>query len=228
MAIVLLTGGAGGLGRSITQNLLKSGHTVIATLEPGGHALESQPNLFTHELDLTDEVGCQALVQQVVAKHGRIDAAILLVGGFAMGSISETGFADIEKMFHLNFQTTYQVARPVFEQMSQQPEGGRFVLIGARPALVASAGKHMVAYALSKSLVIQLSEILNAEGKDKNIVSTVLVPSTIDTPVNRKAMPDADPANWVKPEDIAELIDFVTFGPGKMLRESVLKVYNKA
>ncbi|RRA97568.1 SDR family NAD(P)-dependent oxidoreductase [Larkinella rosea] len=228
MSTILLTGGAGGLGRSITQNLLKNGHTVIATLEPGGHALDSQPNLLTYELDLTDEAGCQALVQKLVAEHGGIDAAVLLVGGFAMGSIAETDFAGIEKLFRLNFQTTYQVARPVFEQMSQQADGGRFILVGARPALVPSAGKHMVAYALSKSLVIQLSELINAEGKDKNIVSTVLVPSTIDTPVNRKAMPDADPANWVKPEDIAELIDFVTFGAGKMLRESVLKVYNKA
>lgn len=228
MSTVLLTGGAGGLGRAITQNLLQSGHTVIATLEPGGHTLDPQPNLFPHELDLTDEAGCQALVQQAAAEHGNIDAAVLLVGGFAMGSIIETDFAAVDKMYRLNFQTTYQVVRPVFEQMSQQAGGGRLVLVGARPALVPSAGQHMVAYALSKSLVIQLSEILNAAGKDKNIVSTVLVPSTIDTPTNREAMPDADPANWVKPEDIAELVNFVTFGGGKMLRESVLKVYNKA
>jgi NAD(P)-dependent dehydrogenase (short-subunit alcohol dehydrogenase family) len=228
MSIVLLTGGAGGLGRSITQNLLNNGHSVIATLEPGGHALDAQPNLFTYELDLTDEAGCQTLVQKVAAEHGSIDAAVLLVGGFAMGSITDTDFQSIDKMIRLNFQTTYQVARPVFDQMSQQTTGGRFILVGARPALVPSAGKNLVAYALSKSLVIQLSEILNASGKDKNIVSTVLIPSTIDTPVNRKAMPEVDPANWVKPEDIAELIDFVVFGPGKMLRESVLKVYNKA
>ncbi|MFC5411062.1 SDR family NAD(P)-dependent oxidoreductase [Larkinella bovis] len=228
MSTVLLTGGAGGLGRSITQNLLKNGHTVVATLEPGGHRLDPQPNLITHELDLTDEAGCRALVRKVADEHGSIDAAILLVGGFAMGSIAETDFAAIEKMFRLNFQTTYQVVRPVFEQMTQQAGGGRFVMVGARPALTPSAGKHMVAYALSKSLVIQLSEMLNAEGKDKNIVSTALVPSVIDTPTNRKAMPDADPASWVKPEEIAELIDFVTFGSGKMLRESILKVYNNA
>ncbi|GAB3908820.1 SDR family NAD(P)-dependent oxidoreductase [Larkinella knui] len=228
MATILLTGGAGGLGRSITQNLLKNGHTVLATLEPGGHTLDPQPNLFSYELDLTDEAGCQTLVQKVAAEHGGIDAAIMLVGGFAMGSVVDTDFAAIDRMIRLNFQTTYQVARPVFDQMSRQVDGGRFVLIGARPALMPSAGKNMVAYALSKSLVIHLSEILNAAGKDKNIVSTVLVPSTIDTPANREAMPDADPADWVKAEDIAELVDFVTFGAGKMLRESVLKVYNKA
>ena len=228
MSTVLLTGGAGGLGRSITQQLLNSGHIVIATLEPGGYTLDAQPNLVTHELDLTDEAGCRSLVEEVAVDHGGIDAAVLLVGGFAMGEIAETDFAAIEHLFRLNFQTTYQIARPVFEQMCKQTAGGRFVLIGARPALVPSAGKNMVAYALSKSLVIQLSEILNAAGKDKNIISTVLVPSTIDTPTNRKAMPDVDPSDWVKPEHIAELVDFVTFGAGKMLRESVLKVYNKA
>ncbi|GAB3316229.1 3-oxoacyl-ACP reductase FabG [Larkinella ripae] len=228
MSLVFLTGGAGGLGRSITKKLLQNGHTVVATLEPGGHALEARPSLFTHELDLTDEAGCKALVEQVVAEHGRIDAAVLLVGGFAMGALEETDFGAVDQMIRLNFQTTYQVARPVFEQMTQQAAGGRLVLVGARPALVPSAGQHMVAYALSKALVIQLSEILNAAGKSKNVVSTVLVPSTIDTPANREAMPDADPANWVKPEEIAELVDFVTFGAGKMLRESVLKVYNNA
>lgn len=228
MSTVLLTGGAGGLGRAVTQRLLNGGHTVIATLEPGGHSLPEHENLVTYELDLTDEAGCRALVQKLVVEKGGIDAAILLVGGFAMGSLAETDFSAIENLFRLNFQTTYQTVRPVFDAMSQQPNGGRFVLIGARPALVPSAGKHMVAYALSKSLVIQLSEIINADGKDKNIISTVLVPSTIDTPANREAMPDADPADWVKPDDIAALVDFVTFGSGQMLRESVLKVYNKA
>ncbi|GAB3263504.1 3-oxoacyl-ACP reductase FabG [Larkinella harenae] len=228
MSTVLLTGGAGGLGRSITQNLLNNGHNVVATLEPGGRSLEPQSNLVTHELNLTDEAGCRSLVEQVTADYGSIDAAVLLVGGFAMGSLEETDFSAIDHMIRLNFQTTYQMARPVFDQMSRQPDGGRLVLVGARPALVSSAGQHMVAYALSKALVIQLSEILNAAGKNKNVVSTVLVPSVIDTPANREAMPDANPSDWVSPDDIAKLVDFVTFGAGKMLREPILKVYNKA
>ncbi|GAA4445956.1 3-oxoacyl-ACP reductase FabG [Nibrella saemangeumensis] len=227
MSTILLTGGAGGLGRSVTNNLLSHGHRVITTLQPGS-SLPAQENLITHELDLTDEAGCQAFVQQVAGEYGILDAAVLLVGGFAMGSLAETDFAAIDQMYKLNFQTTYQMVRPVFDQMSNQEQGGRIVLIGARPALVPEAAQHMVAYSLSKSLVLKLSEIINAAGKDKNIISTVIVPSTLDTPANRKAMPDADPHNWVSPDDLAELIAFVTFGPGHMLREPVLKAYNKA
>ncbi|GAA4398865.1 3-oxoacyl-ACP reductase FabG [Nibrella viscosa] len=227
MSTVLLTGGAGGLGRSVTKNLLSHGHHIVATLQPGT-SLPSQENLVTHELDLTDEVGCQKLVQQVTSEYGTIDAAVLLVGGFAMGSLAETDFAAIDQMYRLNFQTAYHMVRPVFEQMSRQEQGGRIVLIGARPALVPEVAQHMVAYSLSKSLIIKLSEIINAAGNDKNIISTVIVPSTLDTPANREAMPDADPHNWVSPDELAELIAFVTFGPGQMLREPVLKAYNKA
>ncbi|WP_128545920.1 SDR family NAD(P)-dependent oxidoreductase [Larkinella soli] len=227
MSTVLLTGATGGLGRAVTRHLLDAGHRVLATHEPNS-TLDKQENLFSYELDLTDEIACRALIGKLATEHGAIDAAVLLVGGFAMGSISETDYAAVEHQINLNFRTTYQVVRPVFDQMAGRPEGGRFVLVGARPALVPEAGQHMVAYALSKSLVIHLSEIINAAGKAKNIVSTVIVPSTIDTPANRQAMPEVDPAKWVAPDDIAELINFVTFGPGSMLRESVLKVYNRA
>lgn len=227
MSTILLTGAAGGLGRSVTKNLLGHGHRVVATLAPGT-SLSPQENLITHELDLTDEAGCQALVRQVADAHSTIDAAVLLVGGFAMGSLADTDFAAIDQMYRLNFQTAYHIVRPVFEQMSRQVQGGRIVLIGARPALVPEAAQYMVAYSLSKSLVIKLSDIINAAGKDKNIISTVIVPSTLDTPANREAMPDSDPHDWVNPDDLAELISFVTFGPGHMLREPVLKAYNKA
>lgn len=227
MPTILLTGGTGGLGRTVTQTLLANHHQLIITHEPG-HTVDSAPNLLAVEADLTDETACRNLVERTVAEHGRIDAAVLLVGGFAMGSLADTSYADIEKMIHLNFRTAYNVVRPVVAQMERQEGGGRIVLIGARPALLAGAAQHMVAYALSKALVIQLSDIVNAFGKDKNIVSSVIVPSTIDTPANREAMPDADPDNWVNPQDLAELIQFVTFGPGRMLREPVLKAYNRA
>ncbi|WP_266363722.1 SDR family NAD(P)-dependent oxidoreductase [Tellurirhabdus rosea] len=227
MPTILLTGGNGGLGRTVTQTLIRNGHTLFATHE-AGHALPQAANLTPIEADLRDEAACQRAVAQSVAAGGTLDAAVLLAGGFAMGSLAETDYAAVEKMFQINFQTAYNLVRPVVAQMEKQPEGGRIVLIGARPALAPEAGQHMVAYALSKSLVMHLSELINAAGKAKNIVSTVILPSTIDTPANREAMPDANPESWVSPADLAELIQFVTFGPGRMLREPVLKAYNRA
>ena len=86
----------------------------------------------------------------------------------------------------------------------------------------------MVAYGLAKSLIFRLAELMNDEAKGKNVVTTVVVPSTIDTPPNRKAMPEANFENWVKPEAIANVIYWHCTEEATVLREPVLKVYNKA
>jgi NAD(P)-dependent dehydrogenase (short-subunit alcohol dehydrogenase family) len=127
-------------------------------------------------------------------------------------------------MIDLNFKTAYHVARPVFNQMIGQ-NSGRIIFIGARPAIKAADGKNNLAYGLSKSLIFKLSEYLNAEAKDKNVVTSVIVPSTMDTPANRKYMPDADFSKWVKTEDVAELMAYLVSEKGSALREPVLKMY---
>ena len=105
---------------------------------------------------------------------------------------------------------------------------GRLIFIGARPALVASQGKNLIAYGLSKSLLFKLAEYLNAEAKGKNVTATVVALSTLDTGQNRKSMPDANPDNWVKPEAAAEILEFICSDKGSPFRETVLKVYNNA
>ncbi len=232
MATIFLTGATGGLGHVVTQTLLTQGHRVIAAVhsEADVHRLsaDSSGELFPYEVDLTDATQTGALVQRAIADHGPIDAAVLLAGGFAAGSLIETDVALLDKMLTLNFKTAYHVVQPLFAHMMEQAKGGRFVLIGARPALDAQAGQHLVAYALSKSLLFQLSDIINVSGQPNNIVSTVIAPSTIDTPINRQAMPNANFTTWVDPQDLADIITFVLFDKGRMLREPVLKVYNQA
>jgi NAD(P)-dependent dehydrogenase (short-subunit alcohol dehydrogenase family) len=151
-----------------------------------------------------------------------------LVGGFAMGTIDNTDGSMIKKMISLNFETAYYSAQVMFSQMAKQKNGGRIVFVGARPSLDAKAGKSVLAYALSKTLIFKLAELLNEEGKDKNIISSVFVPSIIDTPDNRKAMPNANTDQWVKPEEIAEIIEFATSEKGSVLREPIIKVYGKS
>jgi NAD(P)-dependent dehydrogenase (short-subunit alcohol dehydrogenase family) len=112
--------------------------------------------------------------------------------------------------------------------MLTQHDGGRIVLVGSRPALVPKEGKNSFAYALSKSLIFKLADFLNAEGSSKNVTASVIVPSTIDTEANRSAMPDKDFTAWVKPEEIAASMAFICSGDGNPLRESVLKIYNRA
>ena len=144
-----------------------------------------------------------------------------------MGSIAETKTNDIYKQYQLNFETAYNIARPVFLQMMKQ-NSGRIFLIGSRPGLDAAKGKGMIAYSLSKSLIFHLAELMNKEAKGKNVVTSVLVPSTIDTPQNRKSMPAADFGSWVQPGQIADVIYFYANDKAAVLREPVIKIYNNS
>ena len=135
--------------------------------------------------------------------------------------------ADIAKQYKLNFETAYNVARPLFVQMMKQ-NNGRIFIIGSKPGLSSVNSKGMVAYGLAKSLIFRLAELMNAEAKGTNVVISVIVPSTIDTPQNRKSMPDADPDKWVKPEAIADVIYFYCSDAAAVLREPVIKVYNNS
>jgi NAD(P)-dependent dehydrogenase (short-subunit alcohol dehydrogenase family) len=130
-------------------------------------------------------------------------------------------------MITLNFETAYFLARPLFRHM-QDNGYGRLVFMGARPALKAEQGKGAVAYAMSKSLLFQLADLMNAAAKGKNVVASVVAPSTIDTEPNRKSMPDADPATWVRPEQIADILEFICSEKGDVIREPVYKVYNNS
>jgi NAD(P)-dependent dehydrogenase (short-subunit alcohol dehydrogenase family) len=105
---------------------------------------------------------------------------------------------------------------------------GRIFLIGSRPGLDAKNGKGMVAYGLAKSLIFRLAELMNEEGKAHNVVTSVIIPSTIDTPQNRKAMPDANPANWVKAEEISDVIYYYCSDEARALREPIIKMYGNS
>lgn len=226
---VIITGASGNLGKAAVEKFLSEGYNVIATVSPGtALGFEVTGEVQTMEADLTDEKGVEEVINQVVNKYQTIDAALLLVGAFAGGGIGQTDGATLKKMYTLNFETAYFAARPIFLQMQKQDSGGRIILIGARPSLVPRDGKDFLAYGLSKSLLFKLAEYLNAEGASKNIVTSVLVPSIIDTPINRKSNPTANFTDWVKPEEIAELMALIVSEKGSALRETVLKLYGNS
>jgi NAD(P)-dependent dehydrogenase (short-subunit alcohol dehydrogenase family) len=152
---------------------------------------------------------------------------VLLAGGFEMGGIDTTDTARLRKMFSLNFETAYHIARPLFQHMIQNGYG-RLVFTGARPGIELEEGTNKMAYALSKSLLFNLAEILNKEAKGKNVTVSVIAPSTIDTPPNRQSMPNAPFDTWVKPAQIADVLSFICSESGNVLRESIYKVYNNA
>ncbi|MBX2913465.1 MAG: SDR family NAD(P)-dependent oxidoreductase [Cyclobacteriaceae bacterium] len=229
MAKVLITGAGGALGKACVTGFLEEGHDIIAILSPGKELpYPTRSPISVYNADITDEMATRKVLEQVLEAHGPINIALLLVGGFAMGTIDTADGAGIREMIRLNFETAFYTARPIFAHMMAQPNGGRIAFVGARPALDAKAGKGVVAYALSKTLVFKLAELLNEEGKEKNVVSSVIVPSIIDTPSNRKAMPKANTHHWVSPEAIAGIIRFATSEKGAAMREPIIKAYGNS
>jgi len=227
--IAIVTGASGNMGQAVIKKFLAEGYTVIGTIIPNDPVkIDITDSKFETEIvNLMDEENSSQFVESVIKRHGSIDAAVLTVGGFAMGSVADTRTADIMKQYKLNFETAYNTARPAFIQMLKQ-DSGRIFIIGSKPGLHAKNGKGMVAYSLAKSLIFRLAELMNDEAKGKNVVTSVVVPSTIDTPQNRKGMPDADPSKWVKAEAIADIIYFYCTKEASVLREPLIKVYNNA
>ena len=217
---VLITGAGGNLGRAVVERFLADSYQVIATIRPGSKGNFSNPGVKRVGIDLTNERAVGKCVDDIA----ELNAAILLAGGFAMGSLAETDGDALDKMIRINFHTAYFAARPVIKKMMNQPLGGRIVLVGSKAALQ-PGGKSMVAYDLSKSLLFRFAEILNAEGASKNVVTHVVAPSIIDTPENRTSMPDADFTKWVTPQQIADVMAFACSEKGSVLRDAILKVY---
>ena len=226
---IVITGAAGNLGKAVVHELIQNGYHIEATLGPNEKpGFYNSDHLNALPLNLLDSAEAESYVKKIAKDHNSIDGAVLIVGGFAMGNLEETSTEDLMKMYRLNFETAYNMVRPLITVFKDQPEGGQIILIGSRAALDPSEGKHFISYSLSKSLIFRLSEFINAEYNDQNISSHVIVPATMDTTVNRTGMPDADFSTWVPTEKVAETIAFALSDAGKMLRESVFKVYNKA
>ncbi len=229
MKTVIVTGASGNLGQAVMRKFVKEGYNVVGTvLSPKVGKTDYPAERFeTIAVDLSREDDAQQFVDSVIGKHGNVDVAVLTVGGFAKGKIAETKTSDIQKQYQLNFETAYNIARPVFVQMMLRGRG-RIFIVGSKPGLDAKNGKGMIAYGLSKSLLFRLAELMNDEAKGTDVVTSVIVPSTIDTPQNRQSIPDGKYANWVKPEQIADVIWFYSDDASSVIREPVIKVYNNA
>lgn len=229
MATILITGATGGLGSSVVNLLLQNENKIIAFV----HSEESKKKLPVHEnlsavlADLSDEQSVTGSIERLISEFEAIDAAVLLAGGYAGGDILSTSVKDIQEQIALNFTTSFTVVKALLSHFTKKQKG-HIILIGSQPPLLPEKAKYSVAYTLSKSLIFQLAAILNEETKGTDIVTSVIVPSTIDTAANRKAMPDADVTKWVKPEQIAEAIQFILSDKASAWREPVIKLYNRS
>ncbi len=226
---ILITGAAGNLGRAVLRKFLENDYQVAALVSDRRTSkLDATEKLQTFPVDLLDEQRVQHVVEQVVEIFGSIDISVSTAGGFATGRLAETGLEELNEMYQLNFLTAYHISRQVFLQMRKQDGGGQIVLTGSHPGLHPGSAIDKLSYALSKSLVFRLAEVINEEGKGSGITASVIVPGVIDTPQNREAMPDADYSCWIRAEEIADNIFHLSTPAGKQLRENIIKVYGQS
>lgn len=228
MKTAIVTGASGNLGTAVIRRLIQEGYFVTGTVSSGASLVNFPKDRFERVVvNLNDEAAAEKVISDMVERHGKIDLAVLTVGGFRMGSFATTSGKEMMQQYQLNFETTYHMARPVFNHMMEQRQG-RIFMIGSRPGIDARSARGMVAYGLSKSLIFRLAELMNDEARGSHVITTAIVPSTLDTPSNRSSMPQADFGTWVKPESIAETIIWYCSPEASPIREPVVKLYGDA
>ena len=215
--VVVITGAAGALGSATAAHFADLGARLalldVVAIE-GPH--------YSRVCDLIDAAACREAVAAIESDVGSIEVLANIAGGFTMGeAVHETTDETWDFMMNLNARTVLNMARAVVPGMIERGRG-MIVNIGA------GAGQHGVAqlgaYSASKSVVIRLTESMSAELKERGINVNCILPSVIDTPANRKNMPDADFNRWVRPEAMAEVITFLASNGAAPIHGAALPV----
>jgi NAD(P)-dependent dehydrogenase (short-subunit alcohol dehydrogenase family) len=230
--VVMVTGAAGNLGRAVARAFQAAGAKLVLVdraadrLQRLFPRLVDSPNYFlATSVDMTDADAVETMTDEAVKRFGRVDVLVNTVGGFRAGTpVHETPFETWDFLLNLNTRTVFTASRAIIPHMLRQGSG-RIVNVAARAAL--KGGAKMAAYSVSKSGVVRLTESMAAELKKDGININCVLPGTIDTPQNRKAMPKADHSRWVKPEAIANVILFLASDAARAVQGAAIPVYGK-
>jgi NAD(P)-dependent dehydrogenase (short-subunit alcohol dehydrogenase family) len=211
--VVIVTGATGNVGAAVCRRIAGQGGRVVAVdrvpdrLGPLLAGLSHpERHLAEPDVDLADAVAAAALADRVAGRLGRIDGLVHTVGGFRAAAIAEADESLWDFMYTVNLKTTLNAIRAVAPAM-RAARRGAIAVVAAGAALRAPAG--LSAYAASKSAVLRLVESAADELKAEGVRVNAVMPTTIDTPQNRAAMPDADPATWVTVDEVAAVLGFL-------------------
>jgi NAD(P)-dependent dehydrogenase (short-subunit alcohol dehydrogenase family) len=231
--VIMVAGGTGGLGRSVSLAFLEEGASVTVTYrkEDEFRALkelagERAPSLEGSQIDVTDEAAVSEFVDEVVVRHGALDALVNTVGGYIGGVKLWNGTTKgLDQMLALNLRSGFVLARAAMPAMLKAGHGS-IVNVAAKAAVDHGAGA--AAYAASKAAAVALMDSLAADARGTGVRVNSVLPSIIDTPANRLAMPDSDFAAWPKPDDIAQVILFLSSDLAKTIHGAAVPVYGSA
>jgi NAD(P)-dependent dehydrogenase (short-subunit alcohol dehydrogenase family) len=224
--VVLVTGANGGLGTSVAQAFLDAGATVVGTSRKIQQSEFASPNFTAIPGEISTGAGASSLIEKIAAQFGKIDVLAHTVGGFAGGqSIADTDDATFQRMFDLNLNATFYLLRAALPVMRKSGHG-RIIAIGSKAAV--DPGANVGAYSASKAAMVSLIRTVAAENIDAGITANVILPGTMDTPTNRKDMPDADFSKWVRPVAVASLMVWLAGDAGKEINGAVIPFYGNS
>lgn len=219
--VVVITGAFGALGRVVSTAFAAQGDKVVRVDFAPSAPEENASGLDLPGVDLTKDEAPAQIVEQVLAKFGRLDVLVNIAGGFAWETLRDGGMATWQRMFAMNVLTSASMAKAALPALEKAPLA-HIVNIGAGAAVKADAG--MGAYAASKAGVHRLTEALAAELAGTTVTVNAILPSIIDTPTNRADMPDADTSTWVKAEAIADIVQFLTSPAARAISGALIPV----
>jgi len=233
--VVLVAGGTGGLGRAVSSAFIEDGARVVVTFRRPGdldelkkaasvRLVETQgASLEGYAVDVTDEEAVAKLIDGIVERHRRLDCLVNAVGGYAGGvKLWEMEAKAFEQQLALNLRSGFVLAKAAARVMVKQGSGA-IVNVTSKAAVEHAAGAS--AYAASKAAAVAMIDSLAADLKGTGVRANSIMPSIIDTPANRKAMPKADFAKWPKPEEIARVILFLCSDEAKLIQGAAVPVY---
>jgi NAD(P)-dependent dehydrogenase (short-subunit alcohol dehydrogenase family) len=223
--IALVTGANGGLGTYVTKALLDTGFGVVGLAPRIQQADFDHPNFTALAVSLDSLAAAKKVADNVIGRFGRIDVLAHLVGGFAGGAtVADTDDATFQRMFEMNVNSAFHILRAVIPHI-RKAGGGRIIAIGSRAA--EAPGASVGAYSASKAALVSLVRTVAIENKDAGITANVILPGTMDTPANRKAMPGADVTQWVQPASVASLIVWLAVDARNDVTGAVIPVYGR-
>lgn len=227
--VALVAGGTGGLGRAVSLAFHEHGAQVVVSYRKPQEfdllraaAGPDASRLEGHRVDVTDEAAVSQLMETILAQHGRLDALVNTVGGYAGGvKLWELETNVLDRMLALNLRSIFVLSRAAMRVMLKQAHGA-IVNVAAKAAFDHPGGA--AAYAASKAAAVALLDSLAAEAKGTGVRVNSILPSIIDTKPNRLAMPKADFAKWPKPDDIARVILFLCSDDAKVVHGAAVPV----
>ena len=208
MRNIIITGAAGNLGRSVTAEFSNGDyHLNLSVLEP----TESTPMQTAWYPDLTNPTEVQDMIDNMEKRSLKIEATVHLVGGHKPGNLDATHADDVVEIINLNFYTAFNLVQALLPHYKKNG-GGKFIFIGAKAAMSPTSAMNNVAYALSKQMLVPFMQIINASKGTSGISAHILLPSTLDTTLNRSLMPDADFSKWTSTEVLAKTMRAIVDG----------------